>query len=560
MATFSPTTNIFAGFSSGFTTAMLPAWSQENVLWLLIVGFIVGFILAFAVGANDVANSFGTTVGAKVLTLKQACVLATVFEATGAALLGAKVGETIRKGIIDVHVYDFEDGAKVLMMGEVAAMFGAAMWQIIATILKLPVSGTHSIVGACIGFSLVAVGSSGVRWASLGFIVASWFVSPVLAGFMAVLLYYFMQRYIINTDNPLKTGLLALPFFFAITVGSNVFSILYSGAPLLGFNNLPIWSILLMALGVMVLVAITTRVIAVPRIRSRADKLHNEIDAKTCITELTSLSQSEKGDGEFLSLGAETKANLGSRKAKINHLDSHLQSFREETSKISKETSLSDYDHHFVDSNSFKVQLTSPADSEFSFNGCDLSDDRKKEKDAKVDENDEEDPATVRELFSSLQVLTACFASFAHGGNDVSNAIGPLIALWIIFWSGEVVQKAFTPWYLLLYGSLGITVGLWLLGRRIMETIGKDITKVTPSRGFCIELMTAMTVLIASNLGIPVSTTHCKVGAVVSIGWYRSRSAVEWSIVRNIAFAWFVTLPVSGLISAGAMHLLMRFL
>ncbi|CAK8689412.1 unnamed protein product [Clavelina lepadiformis] len=572
MTTLSTGIDRFVSFPSGFTTAILPAWSQENVLWLLIVGFIVGFILAFAVGANDVANSFGTTVGAKVLTLKQACVLATVFETTGAALVGAKVGETIRKGIIDVHVYDFEDGAKVLMMGEVAAMFGAAMWQIIATILKIPVSGTHSIVGACIGFSLVAVGSSGVHWASLGFIVASWFVSPVLAGFMAVLLYYFTQRFIISKDDPLKTGLLALPFFYAFTVGVNVFSILYSGAPLLGLDNLPIWSILLMALGVMLLVAITTRLIAVPKIRSRAEKFQNERDGKSCTTELTSLHYSVKDEIETISPDSKKKVTFGSRSVKVTHSERSLQNSRKESSEVLKEIVMSDHrDENFDEASPFTVQLTSSSDSEFSLNECGTSDmeksqtskssiQKKEVKVTELDENDEEDPATVRELFSSLQVLTACFASFAHGGNDVSNAIGPLIALWIIFWSGEVVQKAFTPWYLLLYGGLGITVGLWLLGRRVMETIGKDLTKVTPSRGFCIELMTAFTVLVASNLGIPISTTHCKVGAVVSIGWYRSRSAVEWSIVRNIACAWFVTVPVAGLFSAGAMHLLMRFL
>lgn len=167
----------------------------------------------------------------------------------------------------------------------------------------------------------------------------------------------------------------------------------------------------------------------------------------------------------------------------------------------------------------------------------------------------EVDKPEVSMLFQFLQILTACFGSFAHGGNDVSNAIGPLVALWLVYESGSVTSSAPTPIWLLLYGGVGICAGLWVWGRRVIQTLGKDLTPITPSSGFSIELSSALTVVVASNIGLPVSTTHCKVGSVVAVGWLRSRKAVDWRLFRNIFIAWFVTVPISGLISAAIMAL-----
>ncbi|XP_063050082.1 sodium-dependent phosphate transporter 2-like [Engraulis encrasicolus] len=168
----------------------------DEYLWMVIVGFIIAFILAFSVGANDVANSFGTAVGSGVVTLKQACILASIFETLGSMLLGAKVGETIRKGIIDVNLYN--ETVPILMAGEVSAMVGSAVWQLIASFLKLPISGTHCIVGATIGFSMVAIGTKGVQWMQLVKIVSSWFISPLLSGLMSGLLFFVIRHFILN--------------------------------------------------------------------------------------------------------------------------------------------------------------------------------------------------------------------------------------------------------------------------------------------------------------------------------------------------------------------------
>lgn len=226
--------------------------AMTEYLWMVILGFIIAFILAFSVGANDVANSFGTAVGSGVVTLRQACILASIFETTGSVLLGAKVGETIRKGIIDVNLYN--DTVETLMAGEVSAMVGSAVWQLIASFLRLPISGTHCIVGSTIGFSLVAIGTKGVQWMELVKIVASWFISPLLSGFMSGVLFLLIRIFILKKEDPVPNGLRALPVFYAATIAINVFSIMYTGAPVLGLV-LPIWAIALISFGVALLFA-----------------------------------------------------------------------------------------------------------------------------------------------------------------------------------------------------------------------------------------------------------------------------------------------------------------
>ncbi|TDH01980.1 hypothetical protein EPR50_G00168540 [Perca flavescens] len=211
------------------TMAIATQTPLTEYMWLLIIGFIIAFVLAFSVGANDVANSFGTAVGSGVVTLRQACILATVFETLGSVLLGAKVSDTIRNGIIDNSMYNGSE--HVLMAGYTSAMFGSAVWQLAASFLKLPISGTHCIVGATIGFSLVARGQQGVMWYKILSIVASWFLSPLLSGIMSAIVFYFVRMFILRKKDPVPNGLRALPVFYAMTMGINLFSIMFTGAP-----------------------------------------------------------------------------------------------------------------------------------------------------------------------------------------------------------------------------------------------------------------------------------------------------------------------------------------
>ncbi|XP_060598753.1 sodium-dependent phosphate transporter 2-like [Ruditapes philippinarum] len=206
----------------------LDYWQLANNdwIWIVVVAFIIAFILAFGIGANDVANSFGSSVGAKVLTLKQACILGTIFEILGAVLIGAKVLDTIRKGIILIDLFPNSTAAEFM----VAALSGSCIWMLVASLLKLPVSATHSLVGATIGFSLVAHSASGVNWKQLSYIIGSWFASPLLSAGISTLLFLFIFKIVLSKEKPLEPGLKLLPIFYSFTIASNLFSIFYKGS------------------------------------------------------------------------------------------------------------------------------------------------------------------------------------------------------------------------------------------------------------------------------------------------------------------------------------------
>ncbi|XP_067879233.1 sodium-dependent phosphate transporter 1-like [Heterodontus francisci] len=666
--------------------------AMDEYIWMVVVGFIIAFVLAFSVGANDVANSFGTAVGSGVLTLRKACILATIFETVGSVLLGARVSETIRKGIIEVEM--FNSTQQVLMAGSVSSMFGSAVWQLLASFLKLPISGTHCIVGATIGFCLVATGAQGVKWLELLKIVASWFISPLLSGVMSAAVFYFVRFFILHKADPVPNGLRALPVFYACTIAINLFSIIYTGAPLLGFDRFPHWGTALITLGSGVICALFIWFVVCPRLKKkieRAVKARNQhstvldkksddycsvlkdemeeshlkvlltdaaSETKTPLTdEVTAVAHAkqnlEKASGRIAFIGDSAedvrKDRVTSGELKETNIDHVMNGTMQFGSNdvqfnqvISNQTTTNGYSGHYhtvhKDSGLYKELLhklhlakmidcagesnepgSRPLRRNNSYTcytmaicGMPLDSLKPKEGEAKAEEMEkltasgleskkrirhdsyssycnamadsnrsdedegvkleielgdrkcsdgsveewrEQEKPEVAILFQFLQILTACFGSFAHGGNDVSNAIGPLVALWVVFYTGDVGSKMETPIWLLLYGGVGICLGLWVWGRRVIQTMGKDLTPITPSSGFSIELASALTVVIASNAGLPVSTTHCKVGSVVAVGWMRARKAVDWRLFRNIFMAWFVTVPISGLISAAIMAL-----
>ncbi|XP_075300754.1 sodium-dependent phosphate transporter 1 isoform X2 [Opisthocomus hoazin] len=648
-------------------TPAVPPAPMAAFLWMLVLGFVIAFVLAFSVGANDVANSFGTAVGSGVVTLRQACVLASVFETVGSVLLGAKVSETIRKGLIDVEMYNGTQ--QLLMAGSISAMFGSAVWQLVASFLKLPISGTHCIVGATIGFSLVAKGQEGVKWSELLKIVLSWFISPLLSGIMSAVLFFLVRRFILRKADPVPNGLRALPVFYACTVGINLFSIMYTGAPLLGFDKLPLWGILLISAGSAVVCALVVWFCVCPRMKKKIEREiksspsesplmeknvgpredHEEPKvplgaAKSPVADVASAA-SQRAVGEdrtvAFNLGdpedAPEPERLPSLDLKETSIDSgavrlpngNLVQFTQQLGSggqhqyhtVHKDSGLykellhklhlakmgdcmgDAADRPLRRNNSYTSytmaicgmpldslrardaedveKLTWPAadakkrvrmdsytsycnavadahpaaDVDLSAAQVEMGAGERKGSTGSLEEWQDQDKPEVSLLFQFLQILTACFGSFAHGGNDVSNAIGPLVALYLVYQTGDVATKVATPIWLLLYGGVGICIGLWVWGRRVIQTMGKDLTPITPSSGFSIELASALTVVIASNVGLPISTTHCKVGSVVSVGWLRSRKAVDWRLFRNIFLAWFVTVPISGLISAAIMAL-----
>ncbi|WP_323846647.1 anion permease [Microbulbifer magnicolonia] len=396
---------------------------------LLILACVFGFFMAWGVGANDVANAMGTSVGSRALTIRQAILIAAVFEFAGAYLAGGEVTATIRKGIIDSEV--FAGQPELLVYGMLSALLAAGTWLLIASVLGWPVSTTHSIVGAIVGFSAVGISADAVSWGKVGSIVASWVVSPVLAGTISFLLFRSVQRLILNTEDPFANAKRYIPFY-------------------------------MFAAGWMVAMVTLTKGLK-----------HVLKDAKI---ELSFIQ-----DAGIAALVALLVAGIGVAMLKRIKRDPE----REKGNRF----------------------------------------------------------ANVERLFAILMVFTACAMAFAHGSNDVANAVGPLAAVVSTVQSGAVVAKATMPSWILLLGGLGIVIGLATYGFKVMATIGRKITELTPSRGFAAELAAASTVVLASGTGLPVSTTHTLVGAVLGVGLARGIGALNLRMVSTIAVSWVVTLP-----------------
>lgn len=401
----------------------------EHYQILLILACVFGVFMAWGIGANDVANAMGTSVGSRALTIRQAIVIAMIFEFAGAYLAGGEVTSTIRKGIIDPGM--MADTPELLVYGMLSALLAAGTWLLIASILGWPVSTTHSIVGAIVGFAAVGISVDAVAWGKVGKIVASWVVSPLLAGTIAFLLFRSVQHLILNTDKPFVNAKRYIPMYmFAV-----------------GF-----------------LISMVTLIKGLKHV------------FKDSGFQLSFLEQA--GIASVIGL---LVAGIG-----IYFL-----------SKI-KEEEQTEHGSRF---------------------------------------------ANVEKVFAILMVFTACAMAFAHGSNDVANAVGPLAAIYGVLQTGAVTAKTMMPSWILLLGGAGIIIGLATYGWKVIATIGKKITELTPSRGFAAELAAAATVVLASGLGLPISTTHTLVGAVLGVGLARGIGALNLRVIGTIFVSWVVTLP-----------------
>ncbi|XP_071942345.1 sodium-dependent phosphate transporter 2-like [Antedon mediterranea] len=514
------------------TTTAYETSIPSSILWMTVLGFILSFILAVGVGANDVANSFATTVGAKILTFFQVCILASIFETAGAVFLGSKVSDTIRKGIFDVSLYEGQED--LLAIGQLSALSGACIWLFIATWLSLPVSATHSIVGAMVGFHLVAKGTQGINWQKFGLIISSWFTSPFLSGLVSAIIFLLYQHFVVKKVEPLEPGLKVLPICYGAIFLVNIFSITFDGPSMIGMGNLPRWAPVVLSLGISILIAGIVWFFVTPWLRR---KYKREIIAET--------QEREHRMEEKIRLSQEVLSQQPIDVETQNGINGKTQNEAENEASTSSDSQDSTSD---IQEPTFERGCTI-----FSRLYATLHPPKKK---ALPEWLAIQDNLVVKKLCGPLQILSASFASFAHGGNDVSNAVSPFVALWLIHKTGEVSGTTSTPYWILFYGGCGISLGLWLFGKRVLETMGENLTPMTSSSGFTIELGAATTVLTASKLGIPVSTTHCKVGSIIAIGLVRSRKHVDWNLFRNIIFAWIVTLPITASISAFIMYLL----
>nr|CDS25448.1 sodium dependent phosphate transporter [Hymenolepis microstoma] len=500
---------------------------EETELLLVVVGFLIAFVSAFGLGANDVANSFGTSVGSKVLTLRQACILATICEIAGSVLLGGHVSATIRGGIIDPNQFNgTEDGAMRLMQGQVSSLIGSCTWMLLATFLRIPVSATHSIVGATTGFGLVLFGIEGIQWKGILKIVGSWFLSPVLSGLVSSCIYLIIKYTVLVKENSLEPALNTLPFLYAVTIFINVFSVLFGGLKMLNLPEISIWTILGAAAGCAIVAGLVVHFIGRPIIRR---KVHARLS------------------GEANTSSSKKTFNL----ACLTHCRKRIEEFFSHETNAAAPQANSRTETTFSPKSDVDVEMQDiQATEEIKIAGSSKVVGR----DGQVCDRPEE-----AEVFAFAQILTATFGSFVHGGNDVANAIGPVMGLWMVATTGDVLMKVAPKVWILFYGGIGISVGLWVWGRKVMQTIGHDLTEITPTTGMCIELGAAITVLIASKAGLPISTTHCLVGSVVFVGCFRERQGVNWRLFLGIAFAWMVTLPVSCGISSLAMYLFTVF-
>lgn len=482
--------------------------SPDEYLWIVVCGAVSAFVMAFGIGANDVANAFATSVGSKSLKLWQAVVIAAIFEFLGAVLLGAQVTATISKGIADSSYY--EERPDMLMIGMLCALVGAGLWVITASYLSMPVSTTHSIVGAIIGFSLVAAGPSSIDWKSVGLIVASWFASPILSGLLSGSLFFSVRRWILRSSESLSRSLIFFPILIAFTIFVNVFFITYKGAPGLSLDETPLWLGVTIALGVGFLIGLLAYFFFVPYMRRKLEQ--------------------SKANGERLPLMQE------STNYKI-----------QDASAIDRERSTSDVEPLKKES-SMRNFVSSSLDR---LKGKNIIENNLKEENVKdIHDNAEKFDPDTEYMFTFAQVITAIFDSFAHGANDVANSIAPFAAIYAIYQENGYPEESPIPVWVLCLGGGGIVAGLALYGYKIIEAIGIKLAKITPSRGFSIELGSAFVVVVASKVGIPVSTTQCQVGSTVAIGILEGRSGINWGLLYRTFIGWGITLVFSGCVSA----------
>lgn len=399
---------------------------------MMILAIIFGLYMTWGIGANDLANAMGTSVGAGAVSVKQAIFIAMIFEFLGAVLAGGHVTKTIRKGIIDPSA--IINNPEILIYGMLAALLAAGVWLMIASTKGWPVSTTHSIIGALIGFAIVGIGPDAVKWGKVGGVVMSWIVSPVVGGTISFLLVMSTRKLIFNTDEPLKNAKKYAPVYIF----------------LVGF--------------------------------------------------IISLVTIFKG---------------------LSHLSLELNTIESFLVAIAFGLMTATIGWYFIR----KIKYDPDANKSFHY-------------------------TSVEKVFAPMMLFTACSMAFAHGSNDVANGIGPLAAVYSIISSGgEVMQSSALPLWILLLGGGGIVLGLITLGYRVMMTVGKKITELTPSRGFCAELAAATTVVIASRTGLPVSTTHILVGSVLGVGLARGVGALDLRVVLNIIISWLVTLPAGAIMA-----------
>lgn len=450
-------------------------------LWILIASGVYAFVAAMGIGANDAANAFATSVGSKTLTIKQAVVLAMIFESLGAILMGAHVTDTIRKGIVDYQC--FETQPYVLMYGSMWVLFCVAFWLFMASKFEMPVSTTHSCVGGMVGIGIALGGSQCVQWykpldtfpyvGGVGGIVLSWILSPFLSALLSMCIFATIRSAVLRKAFESMRANIIYCLIVGSVVTINSFFIFYKGAKGLGLDKTPLSLALTVSFGLGLLAGLAT-VPLVPYLKKRVGERTNELK--------------------------------------------------------------------LPDRNIYKGQ-------------------KEEELVDNIHANAEKFDNRTEGLFKYLQVFTAVCDAFSHGANDVANAIGPFAVVWTIHNSSKLSKKTEMgedAYWILALGGVGIALGLLVYGYKITRAIGEKLVKVTPSRGTSIELASAIVVIIGSRLKIPLSTTHCQVGATAGVGILEGKTGVNKYICGKTLLGWLVTCIIvafmSGILAAQGVY------
>jgi len=476
--------NLFFGTVFVLMTAAFMVWGfnyLENNYTLFVLATLFGIFMAFNIGGNDVANSFGTSVGAKTLTVKQALMIAAIFELGGAMLAGAAVTDTIRKGIVDISKMDFDPMLFVFVM--MGSLLSAGTWLLYATKKGYPVSTTHAIVGGILGGSIalgyVTMGEGEsvfglIHWDQITKIAISWVVSPILGGMASYGIYWYLKKFILDYND---------------TVQAHIDTIKDQLAELKASHN----------------------------------EATATAEEKTAYeNQVHELNRLKKKSNAFYALRthAPIAAAFGTAMIAGMLLFKGLK-----------------HAHLGLDDTQIFILLALLSTLMYGVVYAII----------KVMHKDTPHKATMR-VFSMLQVLTASSFAFSHGANDIANAIGPFAAIIDILATGQINTEAPVPMIAMATFGVALVAGLWFIGKEVIDTVGSRITEIFPVTGFAAELGATLVILLATKMGIPVSSTHILVGAVIGIGML-NRNA-NWALMRPIAMAWVITLPVAGALAA----------
>lgn len=509
----------------------------DHLLWIAILGGVCGFGYGFLIGANDLANAFASSVASKSITLKQAVIIASIFEFCGALFLGASVTSTIRSKIVDISLY--EDEPDILMLGMFTSLFSAIIMLWLATAFGLPVSTTHDIVACIMGFSIAAKGFDSVDWEVARTIFVSWAASPLLSGAVGAFIFASTKFGVLRSQNPYQRAFWTFPLVLTIGVGIDLFYILYKGTSnFKDFNEgLTPGFVLPIAFGtgagcgllwIFIFGPITRRRIEAKEAAAETEKagaLEDGVDVVKDGEKMEEASSEEivESPDETNKTDATAEVPLDAADAKSNsRLQQAIDNFGERT---------------------FKQDLHAQSMSE-------------NPRAAQIWEDSEKFDEKAESLFSYIQVFTACCFSFAHGANDVSNTIAPLSAIIMLYQTASVDSKAPVQKWVLAYGGAAIVVGLLLYGYKVMKSLGYKLTYLSPSRGASAELAASLVVVTASFREIPVSSTQCIVGAVSGVGLVSGFRNVQWLFLLKVSLGWVVMFFAAALLSAGVFSLL----